>query len=134
MSDITHYVRVVDGQVTDCWDIPPAEGVGNNGWMNAVEVKPEIVASRQTYTAHTFDVTQDPVQIVYGVVDITVGDRKSAMKSNAKAMFQQMVNRLAMNTDSFDVAAVQTAQTALNAKLLAIEACDTHDQLDALTN
>ena len=31
------YVRVVDGEVKDCWDTVPAEGVGNNGWMNAVE-------------------------------------------------------------------------------------------------
>ena len=126
------YVRIVDGAVKDCWDTPPAEGVGNNGWKNAIEVRPTITANRQGYTAHTFDLSKDPVEIVYGTFDISVDDRKSGMKSNAQFTFQQVVNEQARNPLTYDPAAVATAQAAMVARDAAIDACTTHDQLDAL--
>ena len=46
------YVRIENDQVKDCWDTPPAEGVGNNGWKNAIEIRPTIIPDRQGYTAH----------------------------------------------------------------------------------
>ena len=127
------YVRVVNGQVTDVWDTPPSDGVGNNGWMNAVEVRPEIIANRQGYTAHTFDLSKDPVEIVYGTYDISVDDRKSSMKSGTGAKFQQVVQQQARNPATFDATAVATAQAAMNTTNAAIDACTTHDQLDAIT-
>ena len=56
---MTHFVRVENGEVKDVWDTPPQEGVGNNGWRNAVEVRPSIQAGRQGYTAHRFDLNVD---------------------------------------------------------------------------
>jgi len=126
------YVRVVDGEVKDCWDTEPAEGVGNNGWMNAVEVKPEIIPNRQGYTAHTFDTTTDPVQIVYGTFDISVEDRKAGMKANVSFEFQQAVRQESMDPSAFNIQNVITAQQAMAPKLAAIDACTTHDELDAL--
>jgi len=126
------FVRIVDGAVKDCWDTPPAEGVGNNGWKNAIEVRPTITANRQGYTAHTFDLTTDPVQIVYGTFDISVDDRKAGLKSNAQFTFQQVVNEQARNPLTYDPTAVATAQAAMVARDAAIDACTTHDQLDAL--
>ena len=66
------YVQIVNGQVAQCIDSTPPSPVGTDGWKNAVEVRPTIVPNRQGYTAHTFDLTTDPVQIVYGVFDISV--------------------------------------------------------------
>ena len=126
------YVRIVNDQVKDCWDTAPTEGVGNAGWKNAVEVRPAITANRQGYTAHTFDLSKDPVEIVYGTFDISVDDRKSGMKSNAQFTFQQVVNEQARNPLTYDPAAVATAQAAMVARDAAIDACTTHDQLDAL--
>ena len=126
------YVRIVDGAVKDCWDTPPAEGVGNNGWKNAIEVRPTITANRQGYTAHTFDITKDPVEIVYGTFDISVDDRKSGMRSNAGFEFQQVVNQQSRNPETFDAQAIETARQAMITKQAAIDACTTHDQLDAL--
>jgi len=126
------FVRIVNNQVTDCWDTPPAEGVGNNGWKNAVEVRPTIIPNRQGYTAHTFDLTKDPVEIVYGTFDISVDDRKAGMKSNAAFTFQQVVNQQARNGSAYDANAVATALTAMQTRESAIDACTTHDQLDAL--
>jgi len=126
------FVRIVNGEVKDCWDTPPAEGVGNNGWKNAVEVRPSITPNRQGYTAHTFDLTKDPVEIVYGTFDISVDDRKAGMKQNAAFTFQQVVNQQARNGSAYDANAVATALTAMQTRESAIDACTTHDQLDAL--
>ena len=126
------FVRIVNGEVKDCWDTPPAEGVGNNGWKNAVEVRPSITPNRQGYTAHTFDLTKDPVEIVYGTFDISVDDRKAGMKQNAAFTFQQVVNQQARAGSAYDANAVATALTAMQTRESAIDACTTHDQLDAL--
>ena len=126
------FVRIVNGEVKDCWDTPPAEGVGNNGWKNAVEVRPSITPNRQGYTANTFDLTKDPVEIVYGTFDISVDDRKAGMKQNAAFTFQQVVNQQARNGSAYDANAVATALTAMQTRESAIDACTTHDQLDAL--
>ena len=126
------FVRIVNNQVVDCWDTPPAEGVGNNGWKNAVEVRPTIIPNRQGYTAHTFDLTKDPVEIVYGTFDISVDDRKAGMKSNAAFTFQQVVNQQARAGSAYDANAVATALTAMQTREAAIDACTTHHQLDAL--
>ena len=132
------YVQVVNGEVKQCWDTPPSEGVGNNGWKNAVEVRPAITAHRQGYTAHTFDISQDPVQIVYGTFNISVDERKGGMKGNAQFAFQQVVmeqSRLQLSpnaNEQYDATAVETARQAMLTKQAAIDAATTHDQLDAL--
>jgi hypothetical protein len=129
---MTHYVRVENGQVKDVWDTPPAEGVGNNGWKNAVEVRPAITAHRQGYTAHRFDLTTDPVQIIWDAYDITVADRKAGMIANANMGFQMEMQRQAMNPANYDPAALAAAQAAIAPKVAAINAATTHDDLDAL--
>lgn len=129
------YVQVVNGEVKQCWDTVPPEGVGNNGWKNAIEVRPAIIPNRQGYTAHTFDLTKDPVEIVWGTFDITVDERKSGMKSNAGFEFQRIAQeqaQAAVNGGVYDAAAVAAAQAAMTAKQAAIDACTTHDELDAL--
>ena len=128
---MTHFVRInSQNQVTDCWDTPPP--AGQDGWKSAVEVRPAITAHRQGYTAHVFNLTTDPVQIVYGTYDIPVADRKGGMKSNAGFEFQQVVNQQARNPETYDASAIETARQAMIAKQAAIDACTTHDQLDAL--
>lgn len=124
------YVRIQNNAVTDCWDTPPP--AGQDGWKSAVEVRPAITAHRQGYTAHTFDLTTDPVQIVYGTYDIPVADRKVGMKANASFSFQQVVQEQMRDPSKYDSAAVAAAQAAIAPKVAAIEAATTHDELDAL--
>jgi hypothetical protein len=54
------------------------------------------------------------------------------MKSNAGFEFQQVVNSQARNPETYDASAIETARQAMIAKQAAIDACTTHDQLDAL--
>ena len=129
---MTHYVQVLNGEVKQVWDTPPGEGVGNNGWKNAVEVRPAITAHRQGYTAHRFNTSTDPVQIIWDTFDISVADRKTSMKSGAGFEFQMVINQQARNPETYDAAAIETARQAMITKQAAIEAATTHDQLDVL--
>ena len=135
---MTHFVRVVDGKVKDVWDTPPAEGVGNNGWRNAVEIRASIIPHRQGYTAHRFDLNTDPVQIIWDSYDFTVEDRKGGMKGAEKNKFQQVVSeqtRLQFsddNSENYDGAIVEAARQTMLSKLAAVNAATTHDELDAL--
>ena len=129
---MTHYVQILNGEVKQVWDTAPSEGVGNNGWKNAVEIRPAITAHRQGYTAHRFDLTTDPVKIIWDTFDISVADRKGGMNSNAGFEFTMVVNEQARNPATYDAAAVETARQAMITKQAAIEACTTHDGLDAL--
>lgn len=124
------HVRIQNNAVTDVWDTaPPA---GQDGWKSAVEVRPAIIAHRQGYTAHTFNLATDPVQIVYGTYDIPVEDRKVGMKANASFSFQQVVQEQMRDPAKYDPVAVAAAQAAVAPKVALIEAATTHDQLDAL--
>ena len=127
------FAKVVNNEVTQVWDTqPPA---GESGWKSAVEVKPAITANRQSYDGHTFDVSVDPVQIVYAVKDITVDDRKGGLIGAAKGTYSQVANeqaRLEAEDASGDTAAVSTAKDVKDASIAAINACTTHDELDAL--
>ena len=127
------HVKVENLKVTQVWDTTPPEGEA--GWKAAVEVKPAITANRQFYDGHTFDVSADPVQIVYAVKDITVDDRKGSLIGAAKSTYSQVANeqaRLEADDASGDTAAVSTAKDVKDASIVAINACTTHEELDAL--
>ena len=124
------YVQVVNGEVTQCWDTPPPSGEA--GWVSAIEVRPEIIPHRQMYTAHRFDTTKNPVEIVYGVEDISVESRKGGMIQQANMAFQMEFQRQAMNPSLYDPEALQAAKDSAGPKVAVIEAAQTHDDLDAL--
>jgi len=127
------FVKVENEEVTQVWDTqPPA---GEYGWKSAVEVRPEITDGKQIYTAHTFDLTADPVQIVYGVENLTVAQRKEGLIGQANSEYQQVANeqtQLEVTDASGDAAAVSTAKDAKDASIAAINGCTTHAHLDAL--
>lgn len=83
------FVQVVNEEVKQVWDTqPPA---GEEGWKSAVEVKPDLTAERQVYDGHTFDISVDPVQIVYAVRDLTVDERKGSLIGAAQAAYRTVV-------------------------------------------
>jgi len=130
------FVRVVNNEVKQVWDTqPPA---GESGWHSAIEVKPDVVENRQVLDGHTFDITTDPVQIVYAVRDVTVDERKAGLISRAKFEFQQVVNeQLQIEMDDTDTAgdldAVSAAKAVKDAKIVAINTATTHEDLDVIS-
>jgi hypothetical protein len=128
-----YFVKIENNEVTQCWDTQPPKGEA--GWKSAIEVRPELIPHRQVYTAHHFDITKDPVEIVWGVQDITPEDRKGGLIGRAKAEYQQIAQAELMKDmdgDGGDVTVVQAASAAYKAKVEEINACTTHDELDAL--
>jgi hypothetical protein len=123
------YVRIENGEVKDCWDTTPDS---REGWKSAIEVRPAITLHRQYYTGHTFDLTKDPVEIVYGVADVTVNERKESMKQQAQMEFNRLFRQQAADPSTYDPVALQAAKDAVAPKQAAIDACTTHDELDAL--
>lgn len=126
------YVQVINGEVKEVWDTAPADGVGNNGWKNAIEIRPNIVPNRQMYTGHSFDLNADPVQIIWGTRDVTVDERKDSMKANANFKYEQLVNQKSMPDSTVTDADIATALAAKDNTIAAINAATTHDQLDAI--
>ena len=127
------FVQVVNEEVTQVWDTqPPA---GEDGWNAAVEVRPNITANRQIYTGHTFDLTTDPIQIVYGVRDVSVDDHKKSLISKAKVEFREVANEqtaLELEGAGMDIDTLVAAKTTKDSKITDVNACTTHDDLDAL--
>ena len=124
------HVRIQNNEVTDVWDtLPPAN---EDGWKDAIEVRPTIIPHRQGYTAHVLDITKTPVEIVYGTFDITVEERKSGMISNTSFAFQQVVQEQARDPLQYDPDAVAVAQAAVAPRVALIKAATTHDELDLL--
>ena len=122
-------VRIENGEVKDVWDTPIDS---REGWKSAIEVKPTITPHRQYYTGHTFDLTKDPVEIVYGVADVAVADRKEHMKQQAAMAFNMLFRQQAQDPSTYDPVALQAAKDGIAPKQAAIDACTTHDELDAL--
>ena len=130
------FAKVINNEVKQVWDTqPPA---GESGWKSAVEVKPDVTENRQVLDGHTFDLTTDPVQIVYAVRDVTVDERKAGLIGRAKAEFQQVVNeQLQIEMDDTDTAgdldAVSAAKAVKDAKIVAINTATTHEDLDVIS-
>lgn len=127
---MTLYVQVVDNEVKQVWDTVPPEG--QDGWREAVEIRPALIANRQGYTAHRFDLTTTPIQIIWDTYDISVDQRKSDMRSNAGFKFQQVLQEQARNPETYDAALIEAARQEMLAKQAQIDAATTQDELDAL--
>lgn len=130
------WVKIEYDRVVHCWDTPPPSG--EDGWREAIEVKPPINSTRQNYTAHRFDITKTPAEIVWDVVDVSVADRKASMTANAAMEFNQVVmTQAALETNAdpdsaYSPTAVTKARNKYRDKKAAIDAAVTHDDLDAL--
>ena len=121
------------------WDYAPdaSRRAAESGWREAVEVKPDLVDNREIMTTHSFDLNADPAQIVWGKRELTVDERKGVLRGQANAEFQEVVDaqlqiEMADDDASGDLEAVSTAKAAKDARIAAINAATTHDEVDAL--
>ena len=108
-----------------------------SGWRAASEVKPDLVDNREIMTTHSFDLDADPAQIVWAKRELTVDERKGALRGQANSEFQAVVDaqlqiEMADDDASGDLEAVSTAKAAKDARIAAINAATTHDEVDAL--
>jgi hypothetical protein len=119
------WVKVSGDAVVQCWDTPPPSG--EEGWRDAIEVRPPVTAYREVYGQHYFDLTKTPVEIVWPVEAVSIEDRKADALNYAKFLSENGEPGT-FETD-FDPVA---AQALYIARVAAIEAAQTHDALDAV--
>ena len=119
------WVKVSNDVVVQCWDTPPP--TGEDGWRDAIEVRPAVTQYREVYGQHYFDLTKTPVEIVWPIEAVSVEDRKASMLSHAE--FLSKKGEPGTNEADFDPVA---AQALYATRVAAIEAADTHDDLDAV--
>ena len=103
-----------------------------------MEVFPDVTPNREIITTHSFDLNANPAQIVWAKRAVTMDERKGALSGQAKQKFAQVTQeqtrkQLNDNADeTYDAAAVEAAKVEMEAKLTAIGAASTHEELDAL--
>ena len=119
------YVQVIEGDVVKVWDTAPPEGEAD--WHEAIEIIPEIVKDRQVIEGHTFDLTSNPVQIIYLLRDITIEERKDTLINQAKNAFKIIVNEQMLiemsDTDiSVDLNTISAAKSVKDARIATINA------------
>jgi hypothetical protein len=131
-------VRVQDGKVTDCWDTPAPEG--QSGWSAAVEVTPDLTPNREILTTHTFDITKNPIEIVWGKRELSVDERKGSLIGQANFAVTMIENQIEMKRNMPDfaeeVATLEAqlpgARTTRDSRVAQVEAAVTHEDVDAL--
>jgi hypothetical protein len=131
------WVRVQDGKVTQVWDRQPPVDT-ESGWKEAVEIHPDLVPNREYVTYHTIDANKTPAEIIWHKAELTVEDRKNGLIGAAKGEFQRVVNEETKKqigdnpAEVYDPVAVEAAKTTMEAKIVAVNAATTHEDLDAL--
>lgn len=136
------WVRVVDGQVKDCWDYKPSDDIiaTQPGWQEAVEYEPEVNPMRQYTNGHYFNLSVSPVEIRWNIAELTVDDRKGMLIGQADSKYRQIVQeQIAKETDSdpdshMDMNVVNAANTDYRARVDQVNACTTQEELDAIWN
>jgi hypothetical protein len=133
------WIQVKNGEVKQVWDYKPdaSRMAAESGWRAASEVKPDLVDNREIMTTHSFDLDADPAQIVWAKRELTVDERKGALVGQANSAFQEVVNaqlaiEIADDDASGDLDAVSAAKAVKDARIAAINAATTHDEVDAL--
>ena len=121
------------------WDYePPSEHkVGAGEWREAVEIFPDVIENRETITTHGFDVQKTPVEITWSKRELDVDERKEALISLAVSEFntvvqEQLAIEMDATNDSGDMDVVAAAKAVKDARIAAIKAATTHEEVDAL--
>jgi hypothetical protein len=131
-------VRVQNGKVTDCWDTPAPEG--QDGWSAAVEITPDLVPNREILTTHTFDITKNPIEIVWGKRELSVEERKGSLIGQAEFPAMRLENELQRKREMPEFAdqistleaELEVAKSTRDARIIQINAAVTHEDVDAL--
>lgn len=130
-----YWVRVDNNEVVECLNYLPER---DGDWRLAVEVPANPIPNRQVQEGHTFDLTKNPVEIVYGVKDLSVDDRKETLLQQITlneriAIQEEAAKELHCHCDSSSECCIQTLTQSiisLRVKRQQINLLNTHEQID----
>lgn len=129
---MSKHIRVENNQVVECLDYLPENASGD--WRTAIEIEPTIITGRQIIGSHSFDITKDPAEILWSVIDLDIDDRKSQILASLNQKSYEIVHDELIKEfegKSSDFLLVQTAITVYRQKRDEIIALTTHEEIDA---
>jgi hypothetical protein len=132
------YVQVVNNQMAQCIDTTPPVPVGQDGWKNAIEVKPTPIPYQQGLNGPVYHCDLDPVEITWTLFDFTIDEQKGGKYSQAAQQFDQVVaQQTALETndnpdDHYDPAVVAAAQVRYEDIKAQIDVATTQEELDII--
>ncbi|MFH0782936.1 MAG: hypothetical protein V2B20_13450 [Pseudomonadota bacterium] len=96
---MAYWIKVQDGKVVQVWDTPPP--VGETGWRNAIEIRPEIDENTQRYGVHSFDLTKEPAEIVWAVINMTAQEIADTTRIKEEQKYQRYTEAVQKRLDDF---------------------------------
>lgn len=129
---MSKHIRVENNEVVECLDYLPNNASGD--WRIAIEIQPSLITGRQIIGSHSFDLTKNPVEILWSVIDLSVQDRKDSLLQQLNQESYQIVQEELVKEfegQNSDFALVQAAITAYRNKRTEINNLSTHDDIDA---
>ena len=129
---MSKHIRVENNEVVECLDYLPNNASGD--WRIAIEIQPSLITGRQIIGSHSFDLTKNPVEILWSVMDLSVQDRKDSLLQQLNQESYQIVQEELVKEfegQNSDFALVQAAITAYRNKRTEINNLSTHDNIDA---
>jgi len=127
------HVRVENDQVIECLDYLP-ERPGD--WREAIEVAPTLVPFRQIYGSHHFDISKNPVEIVWSVIDLNEQERKETLMNMRTGQLQmqiqqEMQKEFAPNDEQTNLTVVGALMEQLRSIKAEISVLNSHEDIDA---
>ncbi len=96
---MAYWIKTQNGKVVQVWDTPPP--AGETGWRSAVEVRPDINADTQYYGTHSFDLSKDPAEIIWSVIDMTGQEIIETARRKEEQRTQRYVETVQKRLDDF---------------------------------
>jgi|688.fasta_scaffold00120_116 hypothetical protein len=129
------YVRVENDQVVECLDYLP----GTPGdWREAIDITPTLIPLKQICGPHHFDISKNPVEIVWSVIDLNEQERKETLMNILVSpltfkMQQEMQKEFNNSLEGIgmDVDFVRSLTEQVRAIKTEIAALTTHEEIDA---
>lgn len=125
------YVQVVNGLIKNLWDSPPPSPVGEDGWMNAVDVVPTITF-RQQLGDRTYDIGEDIVTISREVIEIPFEIKKQSLISENIARYESIIEIMSKAIVAFPQQLIDDNRNVARQNEDAILAATTYEELESV--
>lgn len=130
MPSYSTFAQIVAGKFIREVQTAPAEGVGFNGWKNAISNKPMIIPYRQSYKdGPVVDFSKDPIELNYEVIDVSIEERYQQIHHNAALDMQaSLVN--SSKIMNFDHQIIYDEHAKIDEIFARLQNAKTHEELD----
>ena len=125
------HVRIENNEVVECLGYLPNRP---GDWREAIDIEPTLNPTRQIRGSHTFDISKNPVEIVWGVIDLSPEDRRMTIRNKLiaelKIKVREEMDKEFTDGDVANMTLVNSLMEQIRSKNQEIDALVTHEQID----